>query len=277
MKKTKLFLVEDHELVRKGVRSIIDMDQSIDIIGEYDRAQKALEAMGQGNIPDIILMDISMPEMTGLEASKLIGEKYPEVKIIILSMYKDEEYVMEGLNFNIAGYVVKDSVADEILVAIEKVNEGGKFFSREVIDTALNSYKEIKKEKKKIQLWFFMDASGSCAGYHERFVQAARSVPCSPRDPFEVRLFSFDVRCYELAEAEIKGGGGTSFVCIEKYIREKMSEESIHYPESVWVLTDGMGDNVQPAIPENWHFFLTMQYTSCIPSQSHRHMLDNYE
>lgn len=149
MKKTKLFLVEDHELVRKGVKSIIDMDESIDIIGEYDRAAKAIDALTDGNIPDIILMDISMPEMTGLEASKVIGEKYPEIKIIILSMYKDEEYVMEGLNFNIAGYVVKDSVADEILIAIEKVIEGGKFFSREVIDTALNSYKEIKKEKKK--------------------------------------------------------------------------------------------------------------------------------
>jgi len=149
MNKTKLFLVEDHELVRKGVRSIIDMDQSINIIGEYNRAAKAIDAMDQGDIPDIILMDISMPEMTGLEASKLIGDKYPDVKIIVLSMYKDEEYVMEGLNFNIAGYVVKDSVADEILVAIEKVNNGGKFFSREVIDTALNSYKEIKKEKKK--------------------------------------------------------------------------------------------------------------------------------
>lgn len=149
MKKTKLFLVEDHELVRKGVRSIIDMDQTIEIIGEYDRANKAIAALDEGNTPDIILMDISMPEMTGLEASKLIGEKYPDIKIIILSMYKDEEYVMEGLNFNIAGYVVKDSVADEILVAIEKVLDGGKFFSREVIDTALNSYKEIKKEKKK--------------------------------------------------------------------------------------------------------------------------------
>lgn len=149
MKKTKLFLVEDHELVRKGVRSIIDMDQSIEIIGEYDRATKAITALDEGNIPDIILMDISMPEMTGLEASKLIGEKYPDIRIIVLSMYKDEEYVMEGLNFNIAGYVVKDSVADEILVAIEKVLDGGKFFSREVIDTALNSYKEIKKEKKK--------------------------------------------------------------------------------------------------------------------------------
>ncbi|MEQ9465928.1 MAG: response regulator transcription factor [Ekhidna sp.] len=151
MKKTKLFLVEDHELVRKGVKSIIDMDQSIDIVGEYDRASKAIEAMEQGNVPNIILMDISMPEMTGLEASKIIGEKFPDVKIIVLSMYKDEEYVMEGLNFNIAGYVVKDSVADEILVAIEKVLEGGKFFSREVIDTALNSYKEIKKEKKKAE------------------------------------------------------------------------------------------------------------------------------
>ena len=149
MKKTKLFLVEDHELVRKGVRSIIDMDQSIDNIGEYNRADKAINAMDDGDMPDIILMDISMPEMTGLEASKIIGDKYPDVRIIILSMYKDEEYVMEGLNFNIAGYVVKDSVADEILVAIEKVNNGGKFFSREVIDTALNSYKEIKREKKK--------------------------------------------------------------------------------------------------------------------------------
>ena len=149
MAKRRLFLVEDHELVRKGVRSIIDMDQTIQIIGEYDRASKAISALDEGNIPDIILMDISMPEMTGLEASKLIGEKYPDIRIIILSMYKDEEYVMEGLNFNIAGYVVKDSVADEILVAIEKVLDGGKFFSREVIDTALNSYKEIKKEKKK--------------------------------------------------------------------------------------------------------------------------------
>ena len=149
MAKTKLFLVEDHELVRKGVRSIIDMDDSLNIIGEFDRASKAIEAMEEGKMPDLILMDISMPEMTGLEASRIIGEKFPNIQIIILSMYKDEEYVMEGLNFNVSGYVVKDSVADEILVAIEKVVNGGKFFSREVIDTALNSYKEIKEDKKR--------------------------------------------------------------------------------------------------------------------------------
>lgn len=125
------------------------MDDSLEIIGEYDRATKAIEAIEGGVQPDLILMDISMPEMTGLEASRIIGEKSPHIQIIILSMYKDEEYIMEGLNFNVSGYVVKDSVADEILVAIEKVVNGGKFFSREVIDTALNSYKEIKEEKKK--------------------------------------------------------------------------------------------------------------------------------
>jgi len=124
MKKTRIFLVEDHELVRKGVRSILTMDDSIQIIGEYDRAAKAIQAMEDGLNPDLILMDISMPEMTGLEASRIIGEKFPHIQIIILSMYKDEEYIMEGLNFNVSGYVVKDSVADEILVAIEKVVNG---------------------------------------------------------------------------------------------------------------------------------------------------------
>ena len=149
MAKSRLFLVEDHELVRKGVRSIIAQEDSLDIIAEFDRAHKAIDALDAGQIPNLILMDISMPEMTGLEAAKIIGEKYPEIQIIILSMHKDEEYVMEGLNFNISGYVVKDSVADEIVTAINKVLSGGKYFSREVIDTALNSYKEIKEDQKK--------------------------------------------------------------------------------------------------------------------------------
>ena len=126
MGKSKLFLVEDHELVRKGVRSIIAQEKSLEIIAEFDRAQKAIDALDEHKIPDLILMDISMPEMTGLEAAKIIGDKYPEIQIIILSMYKDEEYVMEGLNFNISVYVVKDSVAEDIVVAINKVLSGGK-------------------------------------------------------------------------------------------------------------------------------------------------------
>lgn len=155
MQKTKLLLVEDHELVRKGISSILQMDSSLEILGEYDRPRLAFDALKSGVQPDIIIMDISMPEMNGLEASKILEVEYPQIKVIILSMHKEEEYVLESLNYNVCGYVVKDSVADEIIVAIEKVISGGKFFSKVVIDTALNSYKGIKKEqkaKKAIQL-----------------------------------------------------------------------------------------------------------------------------
>lgn len=148
MKNTKIILVEDHELVRKGISSILSMDNSLEILGEFDRPKNAFKALEEGMMPDIIIMDISMPEMNGLEASKILEKDYPTIKVIILSMHKEEEYVLESLNYNVCGYVVKDSVADEILVAIEKVNNGGKFFSKVVIDTALNSYKGIKKEQK---------------------------------------------------------------------------------------------------------------------------------
>ena len=148
MSKTKIILVEDHELVRKGISSILQMDQSLEILGEYDRPRLAFDALKSGLIPDIIIMDITMPEMNGLEASKILEKEFPDIKVIILSMHKEEAYVIESLNYNVCGYVVKDSVADEIIVAIEKVVNGGKFFSKVVIDTALNSYKGIKKEQR---------------------------------------------------------------------------------------------------------------------------------
>ncbi len=135
-------------MVRKGILSILQMDTSLEILGEFDRPRLAFDALKSGLNPDIIIMDISMPEMNGLEASKILEKEYPGIKVIILSMHKDEEYVLESLNYNVCGYVVKDSVADEIIVAIEKVINGGKFFSKVVIDTALNSYKGMKKEQK---------------------------------------------------------------------------------------------------------------------------------
>ncbi len=152
MAKTKIFLVEDHELVRKGIRSILAVDESLEVLGEFNRpglAFEALEEMDKANHPDLFIMDISMPGMNGLEAAKSMEKSHPDIKIIILSMHKEEEYVMESLNYNIDGYVVKDSVADEILMAVEKVMTGGKFFSKQVIHAALISYKAQKKEKKK--------------------------------------------------------------------------------------------------------------------------------
>ncbi len=146
----KLFLIEDHELIRNGIKSLLSSND-YEIIGEFDRPRLAFEAMDAGKTPEIIVMDISLPEMNGLDASKVMKEKYPEVNIIILSMHKDEEYVLECLNQEIKGYVIKDSIADEIRQAIDKVHAGGKFFSKEVIDLALNTHKKRKTRKKQIE------------------------------------------------------------------------------------------------------------------------------
>lgn len=122
-----------------------------EIINEFDRPRLAFEALESGEKPDIIIMDISLPEMNGLEASAYLKENYPNIKIIILSMHKDEEYVMECLNQDIMGYVVKDSVAEEIREAIDKVSAGEKYFSKEVIDLALSTHKRLKSRKKELE------------------------------------------------------------------------------------------------------------------------------
>lgn len=145
----KLFLVEDHELIRGGIKSLLPKS-NYDIIGEFDRPRLAIESIESGNIPEIIIMDISLPEMTGLEASKVLKETYPDIKIIILSMHKEEEYVIECMNQDIMGYVVKDSIGDEIRQAIDKVYEGNKYFSKEVINIALNTHKKRKNRKKEL-------------------------------------------------------------------------------------------------------------------------------
>ena len=145
----KLYLVEDHALIRGGIKSLLPSDQ-YEVIGEFDRPRLAFEALEEGKIPDIIVMDISLPEMNGLEASKFLKQNYPDIRIIILSMHKDEEYVMECLDQDIMGYVVKDSIGDEIRQAIDKVYAGQKYFSKEVINLALNTHKKNKSRQKEL-------------------------------------------------------------------------------------------------------------------------------
>lgn len=121
-----------------------------EITGEFDRSRLAFDAIKSGTKPDIIIMDISLPEMNGLEAAGILKKDYPDIKIIILTMHKDEDYVLECLNLDIMGYVVKDSVADEIKEAIDKVYKGEKYFSKEVIDLAIGSRKRIRNRKKEL-------------------------------------------------------------------------------------------------------------------------------
>lgn len=132
------------------------------------------------------------------------------------------------------------------------------------------------KEKNKIDVFFFLDTSGSCINLKNRFFTAAKSLD---KNKFNIRLFCFDTQVKEttLDSNKVYGGGGTSFSIIENRIQQEIKTSSKKYPHAVFIITDGYGNNVFPQKPEKWYWFLTTNYTSCIPQKSKIYKLSDYE
>lgn len=133
------------------------------------------------------------------------------------------------------------------------------------------------EEKNRIRVSFFLDTSGSCISYAERFFKAARTL--NPRK-FDIKLYCFDHRVYEtdIRTGKVYGGGGTSFNIIERRIQREMSGSGAAYPDAVWILTDGWGDEVFPEKPKRWHWFLTSGgYRGYIHKDSNVHVLSKFE
>lgn len=133
---------------------------------------------------------------------------------------------------------------------------------------------DISSVKDKIDVYFFLDTSGSCIGYKERFFNAAKTL--NPKK-FNVNLFCFDTKVFEtdIKSNRVYGGGGTNFNIIEQYIQKHKGEKP--YPDSVWILTDGEGTSVLPQIPEKWHWFIT-EYGSdqFVHEKSKKYKLDDF-
>ena len=131
-------------------------------------------------------------------------------------------------------------------------------------------------EETQIRVFFFLDTSGSCIGLKDRFFRAAKSLP---PDRFDVRAFCFDTKIYpiDLNVNRVRGGGGTSFDIMETEIQRIMGAEKVPYPEAVFVITDGMGNAVNPQIPNRWYWFLTSKYIHYIPNESNTYLLADFE
>lgn len=143
-------------------------------------------------------------------------------------------------------------------------------------DMFIPSEMEIEHEtyySNKIDVHFYMDTSGSCRGHSQRFFNAAKSLP---KERFDVKVRCFDTQVYDVDTdiGKLYGYGGTSFQVIEQSILNNMQLNKSEYPESVFVVTDGMGDHVQPKYPERWHFFLTYDYKRYIPKESLKNTYD---
>jgi two-component system nitrate/nitrite response regulator NarL len=138
-RRIKLLLADDHPVVRKGIASCLARHQQVEVIGE---ASDGLETVRRARelTPDIILMDIDMPHMNGLAVTELLRKELPQVKVLVLSMHSNTEYVLRIIQSGARGYILKEASPDELVKAIETVQGGESFFSTDVARVALNQF-----------------------------------------------------------------------------------------------------------------------------------------
>lgn len=143
----RVLVADDHAILRDGIRSILESQEDIIVVGEAGNGEEALEFVSK-LAPDVVLMDISMPKMNGLEATRLIKEHFPQVKVLILTQHDNREYISPALGAGAAGYVLKRSGSREMLNALRQVYEQGAFLTDNVAHEVLREYSRNGHHKK---------------------------------------------------------------------------------------------------------------------------------
>jgi len=143
-KQIKVLLVDDHAILREGVHALLAREPDILVVGEAADGQEALEQVPRLK-PDVVIMDIVMPNMNGLEATRLITERHPESKVLILSMYDDHEYVVQIIQAGASGYVLKRVVTEDLVRAIREVNAGESFLYPPIAAKLIGDYLRVTK------------------------------------------------------------------------------------------------------------------------------------
>lgn len=141
MQRINVLLADDHTIVREGIRSLLEARKEIKVVGEASTGKEAVEKAGEIR-PDIVIMDISMPILNGLEATRQIRRLYPECKVLVLTMHENRESVRQILKAGAIGYVIKKSAAGQLFNAIDAVNRGEAFFSPTISKMLLEDYLE---------------------------------------------------------------------------------------------------------------------------------------
>jgi DNA-binding NarL/FixJ family response regulator len=140
MEKTqRILIVDDHTLLRAGLRALLSQDPDIEIVGEADNGRDAIRAVGQ-LAPHLVLMDLTMPGMNGIEAVTEIKRRYPDVRILVMTLHKAEDYIHASLKAGADGYILKDATQEELRVAIRSVLLGKTYLSMDVSAKVVTGY-----------------------------------------------------------------------------------------------------------------------------------------
>lgn len=140
----KVLLVDDQNILVEGLKLILGKEEDIQICGTADNGRKAYEVC-KGHRPDVVLMDIKMPELNGVEATEMIKKDFPGVKIIVLTTFNDDEYIYDALKNGASGYLLKDAAPAEIAGAVRTVYNGGALIQSEVAVKVLDKFSELAR------------------------------------------------------------------------------------------------------------------------------------
>ena len=147
-----IVLADDHTILREGLRALLTADSSFEVVGEARDGREAVRCV-ENLGPDLLLMDLSMPRMSGMDAIREIKKRYPETKIIALTVHKTEEYLLTTLQAGADGFVLKDATHGELITAIKSVMGGKSYLSPGVSEKVIEGYLKGKKSSRSLSSW----------------------------------------------------------------------------------------------------------------------------
>jgi len=139
MDRIKIVLADDHELVRSGLLKLLETYKDLHVVGEAGDGLEAVEKTKMLN-PDVLVIDLSMPKLSGIEATKIVRRECPKVAVLVLTMHQNEEYVYQIFKSGAGGYILKDAGKDELAAAIRSVAKGEKYFSSRISEIMVNGF-----------------------------------------------------------------------------------------------------------------------------------------
>src|SRR3984957_15987709 len=146
MKKLRIVLADDHIVMRTGLRALLERQPNLEVVGESENGRETV-ALAASLGPDVVVMDVGMPVLNGIEATQMIVTQNPAIAVVILSMHADESYVMRALKAGARGYLLKDSAAADLIGAIQATSQGKSFFSPKVSRILAEDYVRVLKQK----------------------------------------------------------------------------------------------------------------------------------
>lgn len=199
---TKIIIIDDHQLFREGVKRILDFEKTFEVVAEGDDGTEAITLVEEHQ-PDVVIMDINMPTVNGVEATRQLIEKYPTTKVIILSIHDDESYVQHALKTGATGYLLKEMDADALIEAVKVVADGGSYLHPKVTHNLVKEYRRLAVE-----------VAGTGGGYQSQ-VEIRRPLHLLTRRECEVLQL--------LADGKSNRGIGEALFISEKTVKNHVS------------------------------------------------------